>query len=462
MLNNITILSKYIFREVFRISITYVTVFLLSASAIIAQNNSLEITFTAIDSTSWKQLDSIRVMNRNQGGDTLLHWPDTVLILDYSVGIADDIQQKDRFRLFQNYPNPVVDQTIISMYLPNSGEVHVIIADIKGKRLVDSKDFMPEGLHSFRFSPPGGKIYICSVEFENRQKSIKLISHADRSETDFAFEYSGLEAITAQLKTSNLTNGFSFSLYDTLLYVGYADSLESGILDAPVINNTQTFIFTTNIPCPGIPTVLYEGQLYNTIQIFSQCWLKENLNVGSVIPGSQEMSDNGIIEKYCYDNDTMKCQVYGGLYQWDEMMDYRLAQGSQGICPEGWHIPTDEEWKVLEGSVDSYYGIGDAEWDEYWSGRGADAGKNLKSIEGWPNSNSLDLFGFKALPGGNRGGDGAFNVGGSNCAYWTSSVKPDNNWGAWIRSISYLTPKITRNYNVSKSFGLSVRCIKTQ
>jgi hypothetical protein len=90
-----------IFKKVFQSFFICFNVFLLSASSIIAQNNSLEITFTAIDSTSWVQLDSIRVMNRNQGADTLLHWPDTVLILDYPVGIADGIQQQDGFRLFQ-------------------------------------------------------------------------------------------------------------------------------------------------------------------------------------------------------------------------------------------------------------------------------------------------------------------------------------------------------------------------
>ncbi len=51
------------------------------------------------------------------------------------------------------------------------------------------------------------------------------------------------------------------------------------------------------------------------------------------------------------------------LYQWEEMMQYTTQQGAQGICPPGWHLPTDEEWKVLEGAVDSQYGIGDPEWD---------------------------------------------------------------------------------------------------
>ena len=82
-----------------------------------------------------------------------------------------------------------------------------------------------------------------------------------------------------------------------------------------------------------------------------------------MIHGTMEQSNNGIIEKYCYNNEPDSCTKYGGLYQWNEMMQYTTQQGAQGICPPGWHLPTDEEWKVLEGAVDSQYGIGDPEWD---------------------------------------------------------------------------------------------------
>ena len=88
---------------------------------------------------------------------------------------------------------------------------------------------------------------------------------------------------------------------DELLYICYMDTLQSGVLDSPEDNKSYTFQFATNIPCPGTPTVEYEGQIYNTIQIFSQCWLKENLNVGTMIQGGVGMSDNGLVEKYCYE-----------------------------------------------------------------------------------------------------------------------------------------------------------------
>ena len=86
------------------------------------------------------------------------------------------------------------------------------------------------------------------------------------------------------------------------------------------------------------------NKLYQTILIGEQCWMKENLNIGEIINGTQEQTNNSIIEKYCHDNIGTNCDIYGGLYQWDEVMQYLTNEGVQGICPQGWHIPTDAEW----------------------------------------------------------------------------------------------------------------------
>lgn len=97
---------------------------------------------------------------------------------------------------------------------------------------------------------------------------------------------------------------------------------------------------------PGDP-VYYKGEIYPTIVIGSQCWMTQNLDVGTFTPGTTPMSDNDILEKYCYGDNQANCNTYGGLYNWDEMMDYQTSQGSQGICPIGWHIPTMTDWNTL-------------------------------------------------------------------------------------------------------------------
>ncbi len=97
--------------------------------------------------------------------------------------------------------------------------------------------------------------------------------------------------------------------------------------------------------------IRYEGQTYHTVLIGSQCLMKENLNVGTRINGAMEHSNNGVIEKYCYNDDTANCTIYGGLYQWDEAMQYITTAGAQGLCPAGSHIPTTAEWSTLLTSV---------------------------------------------------------------------------------------------------------------
>src|SRR4030042_3367115 len=87
-----------------------------------------------------------------------------------------------------------------------------------------------------------------------------------------------------------------------------------------------------------------DGQVYKVVKIENQWWMQENLNTGILIDNSKDAADNSVIEKYCYNNDNNNCSVYGGLYQWNEMMGYSNSDNgnpgiTQGICPAGWHLP---------------------------------------------------------------------------------------------------------------------------
>ncbi len=217
-------------------------------------------------------------------------------------------------------------------------------------------------------------------------------------------------------------------------------------------------VFTTLPPPWQCGDLLsYEGQDYTTVLIGDQCWMAENLNVGLRINGDQEQTDNGQIEKYCYDDVYANCNVYGGLYQWDEMMEYTATQGAQGICPSDWHIPTDDEWKILEGTTDSQYGVGDPEWDGIdW--RGTDAGYNLKSTTGWNNNgNGINAYGFSAFPAGVCFTLNHFDGLGDGSYWWVSNYYSSSN--SWFRSLGGNEYKINRNFT-DRNHALSIRCIK--
>jgi uncharacterized protein (TIGR02145 family) len=428
---------------------------------VIAQRPTMELTFTADKNGTHVQMDNIKVMNRTQGSDTVLYWPDTTLTceitpgdlllyigyaMDYPVGVQSISNRVAQFQLFQSYPNPVRDQSDMLLFLPSKGAVNMMVTDVRGSIIVNVDQELGEGIHSFRFSPGDKRIYFITTRWNGIKQSIKILTEGSTSGKTCKLEYIGVYYENASLKQS---------LLKTDLVVQ-----ESGILDTPDNDTTYTFQFATNIPCPGTATVEYEGQIYNTIQIFSQCWLKGNLNVGTRINGSQNQTNNSIIEKYCYGDMQDNCTNYGGLYQWNEMMQYTTQQGAQGICPPDWHLSTDEEWKVLEGAVDGQYGIGDPEWDLSWESRGYDAGTNLKATIGWVgNCNGTDLFGFSGLPGGYHQANGSFYdvllIG-----VWWSSTKYDNNEiGAWDHVLDYYYSGVNR-IDDYKENGFSVRCLR--
>ncbi|MCD4731412.1 MAG: hypothetical protein K8R74_12475, partial [Bacteroidales bacterium] len=200
-----------------------------------------------------------------------------------------------------------------------------------------------------------------------------------------------------------------------------------------------------------------DGQSYNTVLIGNQCWMAENLNVGDQIDGNMEQTDNAVIEKYCYSNNSVNCDDLGGLYQWDEVMEYQLTEGVQGICPDGWHVPTTAEYKILEGNTDSQYPVGDPEWDILvW--RGFDVGLNLKSTSGWlSDGNGLDLYGFTVLSTGFRLGDGYFAKLGNESHFWTSTNETTGK--SWVRRLDGYEDR-SKNIYFIKEEGRSVRCLK--
>ena len=200
-------------------------------------------------------------------------------------------------------------------------------------------------------------------------------------------------------------------------------------------NDVLIYPITYGEPCPGIPTITYGGQVYNTVLIGSKCWLKENLNYKTG-------------NSWCYDNDPANCDIYGRLYDW---------QTALTVCPSGWHLPIDDEWKILEGTVDNQYPVGDPIWNQTgW--RGYDAGEKLKSTTGWySGGNGTNDFGFEALPGGYRNTNGNFYYLTDHGNFWSSSDYSSSS--AWNRHLAYDNDEVFRYYYF-KGTGFSVRCLQ--
>jgi uncharacterized protein (TIGR02145 family) len=235
---------------------------------------------------------------------------------------------------------------------------------------------------------------------------------------------------------------------DIYLYNG---AIWIGILDV-----TDTIVWS----CGDTLIDQRDLKFYATLQIGTQCWMAENLNTGTMISGFDNSQDNGLIEKFCYNNLESNCEIYGGLYQWIEMMQYITTPAPRGICPVHWHIPTDDEWKVLEGTVDSLFGVGNPVWNNFeW--RGSDAGGNLKETgtTHWLSSNigATNSSGFTALPAGYNAYGDFYNLGNNNL-FWTSNQ--NNETLAYGRLLANYTAMIARYSDYTKAYGFSVRCLK--
>jgi uncharacterized protein (TIGR02145 family) len=198
-----------------------------------------------------------------------------------------------------------------------------------------------------------------------------------------------------------------------------------------------------------------DGQVYKTVKIGDQIWMAQNLNYADSVKTPSLRKNN-----WCYNDSTKNCENYGRLYTWTAAIDsVKLAADVknpldcgdgkscglvgpvQGICPDGWHLPSYNEWNALFTEVG-----------------GPSVARNvLKSLSGWNNNgNGSDAFGFSAFPVGFWSGADRFTNAGYSAAFWSSSEESKNN--AYDVDIPFLAENV--DIVSRKSYGFSVRCIK--
>ncbi len=220
--------------------------------------------------------------------------------------------------------------------------------------------------------------------------------------------------------------------------------------------DTVTITFTPpSFTCGSPITDTRDGQVYNTVLIGTQCWMQQNLNIGTMIPNTQNPVDNLVIEKYCYSDDPMMCTIYGGHYNWNEMMQYATLPGGQGICPTGWHIPSDQDWCTLTSFLDVSVNCNLLELS------GINAGGKMKETGTihWltPNTGATNESGFTVLPAGYHYSAGSSDGIGHNTWFWSSSESQSAK--AYYRYLYSNTAKVGRG-QVAKENGFSVRCMR--
>jgi uncharacterized protein (TIGR02145 family) len=240
-------------------------------------------------------------------------------------------------------------------------------------------------------------------------------------------------------------------------------------LSVRCLRNETDSVHSGGQPCPQHPTVTdYDGNVYNTVQIGTQCWMKENLKTshyadGTYIPVADTIS-HSISYRYFPEGDSSNVSTYGCLYNWAAVMNGNSASTAvpsnvQGVCPTGWHVPSAAEWIVMQ----DYVG---AQNDCQCGHRSDLIAKALSSTTAWESSTIycspgyLPMYnnasGFSALPAGYYYG-GGYSVLGREAWFWSTTEVGVN--GAAYRNIQNDLANF-QEVGISNYFGLSVRCLK--
>lgn len=412
---------------------TFIFLFLLTMLKMHGQD--FVINFTGTGSSS--SVDSVLVENLTQG-TSMTFGGNNELYLNVTVGSSE--LSADMGSSVHVFPNPMNGSCTIDFKTASKGNTTIALYDLTGKKILQEQKFLTEGQHSFNLNGIGKGVYALKIASENFAYSTKIIC-LNKAENEAVIEYRGtLQAIEKGI--SNSKSEFSYvymeyTLDDYLKITGKSGIYRTVKMLKPTQSQTVNFNF---IPCTDA-----DNNHYATLQIGSQIWMAENLNVGIRVNGSQAQTDNDIIEKYAYNDNAGNNSIYGGLYSWDEMMQYQTTESAKGICPDGFHIPTNLEWTTLSNYLNSETASGaklkETGFDHWFS----------------PNTGATNESGFTGLPGGVRNSNGSFQYLGNNGKFWTSS--PTNTTNAWGKNLGYDTPVLS-DENTGKSVGNSCRCIQ--
>jgi uncharacterized protein (TIGR02145 family) len=278
-----------------------------------------------------------------------------------------------------------------------------------------------------------GLLQNCAKEKDPVPLSIEIIAH------DVTTFLGNDGSIEVEVTGGVSPYSYNWSNGETTESVESLKAGEYSVIVKDAIDSTASGSVKINQPIPENVITDVEGNFYTTVKIGDQTWMQQNLRV-SVAPDSTEISS------YLYDNSPDNEETYGRLYTWNVAMNGSTAESAQGICPAGWHIPSDGEWKTLE----IYLGMTQQEADLVNTWRGQGIGTKLgKGGES----------GYEAIYAGRRSSSGTYSLLNQYEYVWTSTEYGQD---AWRRCLESGVSTVGRWNTFPKTYAFSLRCIKDQ
>lgn len=441
----------------------------------LAAQNEVTLTFTCHLESFYVRPNYIMVENLDRDWSEIIVFPDTVYQLVVGTAVTDYPESRGSVVS----PNPFDGVTSLYCELSECGQMSVEVTDLSGRIVMRQRlEVQQPGRYSCRIALRQPGVYLMTLHQAGKTIPVKLVNTGSGGRD--AVELLGVTKNSRRDPLGNLSSkgssSHAFQIGDKMRYVAYASGNPSmGVIQYQYESDTvrlafEPFIeFGDSLPCPGTPTVTdYDGNVYNTVKIGLQCWMRENLRVTHYEDGRPLALGDSIAsftERLYYDYPVKHLPLVkrGYLYNLLAVTDSVFFDDDnpfyvQGICPNGWHVPNMWEWDVLRTylSHESEYVCGDEQ---------NNIGRALAAKMLWPYSpysctighapSMNNATGFSAYSTGYCLGSEFDNAG----AFFYSSSRLYNQGIAFCYILSYSSKDITEA-TLSMQLGLSVRCLK--
>jgi uncharacterized protein (TIGR02145 family) len=388
-------------------------------------------------------VNTVKVENLWQGTSMTMNGTDVLHLTGWGVGLENP-ENANKNRAMTIFPNPMTDQCTVIFDVAESDLVTIELFDNTGKQEAVLETSLECGQYTFDLKGIDVGIHTLRVKSRLNCFTEKIIcTITGKNEAGQIIHPSKITNSTFRPKEKSTLSLIQMQYNDgeQLLITGY-----SGIYATvfPLVPNQSQTVPFNFVGCTDA-----DGGHYPIVTIGPQIWMAQNLNVGARIDGLFDQTNNALIEKYCYQDLDEKCNEYGALYQWDEMMQYVTTPGVQGICPAGWHLPTDDNWGLLTTILGG---------ESVAGGLLKETGSTFTGNGSWsyPNTGATNSSGFSALPCGYRQNSGSFSMLHSDDYFWSSTEEISTR--AWYRGLQYNHLYVVRWYS-AKYNGFSVRCV---
>ena len=404
------------------------------------QNYLISFAGTGASST----VTSVKVENLTKGTSLILNGSD-ILRLTTATGVnSEEYTQSSELKI---YPNPMTDNATLEIFPPFEGNAIISVYDMTGKPVAQLPSFLENTPQGFRLSGIKNGFYLIKISGNNYQFSGKLLCKGESNGTvrieklRNSFQAVGGKAENTGSKGTLATVDMAYTTGDRLKFTSNSGNYSTVVTETPTQDKTIAFNFITCTDGDNIN--------YPVVAIGSQVWMAENLRttkyqngdlIGTTTPSTLDIS-NEMTPKYhwAFNGEESNVVTMGRLYTFYAITDNR------GLCPSGFHVPTDPEWTALT---------------TYLGGVSVSGGKLKETgTTHWASLNigATNETGYTALPGGLRSSDGYFLSFLYLGRWWSATEEsPDFAYG---RTMNYNSASVSKNMLGEKD-GNSVRCIK--